>query len=130
MEVRQVPRVREHSTTPLRIFQLNTQGAMVVLHELNSLLREERVDLALVQEPYSGSCSTLVGVGLAVHKAVSQGCGDPRAAVLAYNGRTNVTELDHLSNRHMVCILLRNISLFPIFGRNLETLRASCSSLA
>ena len=100
-----MPRVREHSTiTAMRIVQLNMQGARFVSHELSGLLRDERVDLALVQEPYSGSCGALVGLGLAVRKAVPQGCGDPRAAVLAYNGQTSVTELDHLSNRHMVCV--------------------------
>ena len=101
--------MREHSTTSLRIVQLNMQGARVVSQEPSCLLREERI--GLVHEPYSGSCGALVGLGLAVRKAVPQGCGDPRAAVLAYNGRTGVTQLDNLSNRHMVCVEVHSLAV-------------------
>ena len=94
-----VPSAGEPSTTgALRIVQLNMQGARAVSHELSNHLREECVDLDLVQEPYSGPSGDLVGLGLAIRKAVAQKCGSPGAAALAYSGRTSVTQLEHLSN--------------------------------
>ncbi|XP_033228803.1 uncharacterized protein LOC117180413 [Belonocnema kinseyi] len=73
------------------------QNARNISHELSDLLRIESVDLALAQEPYSSPNGVLVGLGLSVRKAFKQRCDDPRAAVLAYNERTGVTLLNHLT---------------------------------
>ena len=103
-----VPGRSEPSTAPLKIFQLNMQGARCVSAQLSDLLHRGGVDLALVQEPYSSANGCLAGLGASVRRVTAQNCRDPRAAVLAYHGRTTVTQLDHLSSRHAVCVEVHN----------------------
>lgn len=101
--VRQVVQVGR--STGVRILQLNMRRSTVVTGEVRQLIKEKRLDILLLQEPYSQKRDRghiVCGLGLGIQVAASK-TNCPWAAVVACNPGVTLLFVSQLSTSHCVC---------------------------
>lgn len=86
----------------IRIGQQNVQGSRACQEELKSVVLEKRIDVMLLQEPYSYR-------GIIPHTSGGRtyAVGErPRSAIIVYNENIEVMIITELSDRHHTCVKL------------------------
>lgn len=93
------------STTGIRILQLNMRRSAAVTGEVRSLIRQKRLDILLLQEPYvqrPDERHTFFGLGTSVQVAAVRR-GAPWASVAVCNPAFKMLFISQLSTAHCVC---------------------------
>lgn len=101
--VRQIAQVGR--STGVRILQLNMRRSTVVTGEVRQLIKEKRLDILLLQEPYSQKRDkghVVCGLGLGNQVAASK-TDRPWAAVVVCNPGITLLLVAQLSTSHCVC---------------------------
>lgn len=89
----------------IRILQLNMRRSAVVTGEVRQLVREKRLDILLLQEPYvrkQGTSHTFCGLGTGTGIAAVRS-QRPWAAVVNYNPEFEILFVSQLSTTHCAC---------------------------
>lgn len=92
-------------TTGIRVLQLNMRRSEVVTGEVRTLIREKRLDILLLQEPYvqrPDERHTFFGLGTSVRVAAVRH-EDPWSAVAVCNPELKIIFISQLSTAHCVC---------------------------
>ena len=86
----------------IRVAQINVMGSRICLEELNLVIRDRRLEVVLLQDPYScGGCIPhLVGY------RVSYTLERSKATIVIINERNERLFLRQLSEEHHVCVKL------------------------
>lgn len=100
----QAPRVTAN-TTEFRVLQLNMRRSTVVTGEVRELVKEKKLDILLLQEPYvrkQDQSHTFYGLGTGM-KVAAVRSARPWAAVALCNPNFQMIFISQLSTTHCVC---------------------------